>query len=227
MFPALRFISELTVHNNREWFAANKDRYLAVKDQLETYTRQWVALLREMDPEIEDLQPKDCLYRIYRDTRFSPDKTPYKRWMGIYVAKHGGRRSPYGGYYLHLQPGQCLFAGGIWCPEPDLLKRLRQDVYDNADELEDIFARDEVKAYFSNFDSEENYKKVPTSFLSANPGYSAGWAHEDWLKCKSYTFACPLPDSLFDQPNWIDELMKRCRAAKPINDFLNYTLDNQ
>lgn len=226
MTHTLQFIAELAANNNREWFAANKERYLAIRAKLESFTAQWVAQLRQMDPEIEPLQPKDCLYRIYRDTRFSKDKTPYKHWMGIYVAKHGGRRSPYGGYYLHLQPGQCLFAGGIWCPEPELLKRLRQDVYDNVDEIEQIFARPEVNTYFSTFESEDNYKKVPTSFLSANPSYPHDWPHADWLKYKSYNFSCPLSDDLVAQPDFLDQLMLRCRAAKPINDFLNYTLDN-
>ena len=164
----LKFIEKLTENNNREWFAANKEWYLEVKNDVDQFTKLWLERLVELEPEVAELEPKDCVYRIYRDIRFSPNKVPYKHWMGVYVAKRGGRKSPYGGYYLHLQPRNCLFAGGLWCPEPDLLKALRQDVYDNAEELEEIFARPEVKPYLTDFDTD--YTLLPSERVEAGPG---------------------------------------------------------
>ena len=223
----LNFIQNLTENNNKEWFSANKEWYLKAKDEVDDFTRLWLKRLVELEPGVAGLEPKDCVYRIYRDVRFSPNKAPYKHWMGIYTAKNGGRKSPYGGYYLHLQPGNCLFAGGIWCPEPDLLKALRQDIYDNADELEEIFARKEVKAYIRDFDTDYMLKTVPFSFRSNNPSFDPKWKHADWLRRKTYTFSVPIGDQELDKPDFIEKLMALCRAGKPINDFLNYTVENQ
>ena len=222
----LKFIRELTENNNREWFAAHKEQYDAVRDDVYAFTREWLAALAEVEPEVTELQPKDCVYRIYRDIRFSPNKLPYKHWMGVYIAKKGGRKSPYGGYYLHFQPGNCLFAGGIWCPEPDLLKALRQDVYDNAEELENIFSLPEVKPYLHDFDTDYMLKTVPASFRQQNPDFDPAWPHADWLKRKTFTFSFPLDDKQLDDPHFLDTLMTLCRAGKPINDFLNYTVEN-
>jgi len=222
----LNFIKELTTNNNREWFNAHKDQYQQVKEDLDRFTSEWLERLVELEPEIADLKPKDCVYRIYRDIRFSPDKRPYKHWLGIYVAKHGGRKSPYGGYYLHFEPGKCMFAGGIWCPEKELLQTLRQDIYDNVDELEDIFRRREVNAYLHDFDTEYMLKTVPASFRQKNTDYNPEWPHADWLKRKAFTFSYPLTDAQMARPDFMELLMALCRAGKPLNDFLNYSVEN-
>ena len=222
----LNFIDNLSKNNNREWFAANKEWYLEVQTDLLAFTEEWIKRLTELEPEVAGLQPKDCLYRIYRDIRFSPNKLPYKNWLGIYIAKRGGKKSLYGGYYLHLQPGACMFAGGVWCPEPELLKALRQDIYDNADELEEIFARPEVSKFLQDFDTYSTLKTVPASFRQKNPDFDPAWQHADWLKLKTFTFSCPLTDKMVQKPDFIDTLMQMCRAGKPLNDFLNYTVEN-
>lgn len=222
----LSFISDLTENNNREWFNAHKDRYLEIKGEIDTFTTEWIARLAEIEPEVAQLKPSDCVYRIYRDTRFSSDKTPYKHWLGVYVAKKGGRKSLYGGYYLHFEPGQCMFAGGIWCPEPELLKTLRQDIYDNVDELEEIFARDDVRPYLQDFDRDYMLKTVPASFRQQNSDYPSDWAHADWLKRKAFTFSHPLSDEEMNRPDFMDYLMTLCKAGKPLNDFLNYSVEN-
>ena len=79
----LEFLKDLTANNNREWFAANKNRYLRVKDEVETLTQSLLNRISEFDESATRLTPSDCLYRIYRDTRFSADKTPYKNHIGI------------------------------------------------------------------------------------------------------------------------------------------------
>lgn len=222
----LKFIKELSENNNREWFGAHKPWYDEVRADIYAFTTEWITALAEIEPEVAVLQPKDCVYRIYRDIRFSPNKLPYKDWIGIYIAKRGGRKSPYGGYYLHFQPGNCLFAGGIWCPEPDLLKALRQDIYDNAEELDEIFAMPEVKPYLTDFDTDYMLKTVPASFRQGNPDYPRDWPHADWLKRKTFTFSYPLSDKELESTKFLDQLMALCKAGKPINDFLNYTVEN-
>ena len=139
MKDILAFLTELSYNNNREWFNEHKDWYVRCQKQFEQFTAQWLERLVEIDPEMKALTPKDCIWRIYRDVRFSHDKRPFKEWFGAFPAVKGGKKSDRGGYYVHLQPGKCMFAGGIWCPNKDLLHALRREILANYDEVEDIF----------------------------------------------------------------------------------------
>ena len=172
----------------------------------------------EIDPELAGLQPKDCIWRIYRDVRFSHDKRPFKEWFGVFAAIKGGRKSDRGGYYVHLQPGQCMFGGGIWCPNKDLLHALRKEIHANYDEVEAIFAIPMTQRYFPDFDTEYMLKKVPQ-------GFPSDFVHADWLKRKAYTFSTPLTDEQVCASDFLDLVTDISRAAKPINDFLNYTFE--
>lgn len=218
MRQILDFLSELACNNNREWFEANKATYTACRKKFEDFSAQYIARLAELDPALKELTPKDCIWRIYRDVRFSADKRPYKEWFGVFPAAKGGKHSMRGGYYLHLQPGQCMFAGGIWCPNPDLLKALRQEILANYEEVEQIMATESWKRYFDDFSTEWSLKKVPA-------GFPADFVHADWLKLKAFTFATPLTDEQVCSPDFIDTLTDICAAAKPMNDFLNYTFE--
>ena len=124
----MQFLTELKQNNNREWFQANKNRYDSLRKGFIDEVQQLINRIALFDPEIAGLEAKDCLFRIYRDIRFSPDKTPYKIHFAAYMASCGGRGSERGGYYIHLEPGGCLLSGGIWCPPPALLKALRKDI---------------------------------------------------------------------------------------------------
>lgn len=214
----LEFQRQLACNNNREWFTENKAWYQECHAELLDFIGQWTNAMADIDPAVAGLNPKDCIWRIYRDVRFSHDKRPYKEWFGLWLAQKGGKKSPYGGYYLHFQPGQCMFAGGVWGPEPDLLKALRQSVYDNYDELEDIFANPLVNKYFMDFSHDDMLKRVPAP-------YSADWEHADWLRHKMYTFDFPLTDKQMCAPNLLEQVLDLCRAARPLNDFLNYTVE--
>lgn len=216
----LDFLKRLTANNNREWFNAHKEEWLACKADLEVFTAQWLEAMQEIDPATADLKVKDCMYRIYRDTRFSHNKAPYKDWIGLIIAPHGGRKSPYGCYYLHFQPGQCLFAGGVWCPEPDMIKALRRDIFDNYEELESIFSREDVAPYFQGFDHDGELKKLPAPYSQT----AKDFPHPKWISRKSFTFEYRLTDADMQAPDFFEHLLTLCRAAKPLNDFLNYTV---
>lgn len=112
MKPIISFLRSLRRHNDRVWFNDNKQRWLDVKAQVEQLTARLIAGVAEFDPDAARLQPADCLYRIYRDTRFSADKTPYKTHVGIYINPPYGKKSPRCGYYLHIEPDNCLVAAG-------------------------------------------------------------------------------------------------------------------
>ena len=141
----IQFLTELRQNNNREWFQANKSRYDSLRKGFIDEVQQLIDRIALFDPEIAGLEAKDCLFRIYRDIRFSPDKTPYKIHFAAYMASCGGRGSERAGYYIHLEPGGCLLSGGVWCPPPALLKALRKDIYEN---IEDYFD-DKNKDYYN------------------------------------------------------------------------------
>jgi uncharacterized protein (TIGR02453 family) len=218
MKEILDFLAELACNNNREWFNAHKDWYKRCHEKVEVFTAQWLEQLVKIDPELAGLQPKDCIWRIYRDVRFSHDKRPFKVWFGIFVAAKGGRKSDRGGYYVHLEPSRCMFGGGIWCPNKDLLHALRKEVLANYDEVEEIFANPVTNKYFQDFDTEQMLKKVPQ-------GFPADFKHADWLKRKAYTYSTPLTDEEVCAKHFLDKVVEISKAAKPINDFLNYTFE--
>lgn len=216
----LDFLSQLIENNNREWFAAHKGEYIAAHEQFVAISEEFIRRVSLFDEQALGLRPQDCIFRIYRDTRFSLDKTPYKNHMGVYVASHGGRKSIRGGYYLHLQPGASMMAAGVWCPEHEktVLKELRQSIYDNVDELNDIFANPKFRKHFKDFDKSYTLKKVPQ-------GYPADFERADWLKLKMFCVERPMSDMEVTSDRFWDTLMSACQAAKPLNDFLNYTVD--
>lgn len=216
MKAVLQFIRDLTQNNDRAWFQANKERYEGVKKQHEQFVKDLIHSLGMFDPEVVGLEVKDTVFRIYRDTRFSHDKSPYKNHIGAYLAK-GGRKSSRAGYYLHLEPDNCFLAGGIWCPEPALLKALREDVYNNADEFRALLSEPAFKNAYE-LSEEDKLKKVPTAFPKDAP-------NSDLVKYKSYTAIGKVPESFFDGADVLERTVERLALLAPLNRFLNATVD--
>ncbi len=213
------FLRELKSNNNREWFAAHKESYLQLKSGFEALTDELIAHISLWDEEVKGLKAKDCVCRIYRDVRFSPDKSPYKTHFGAYICGFRGRNSGRCGYYLHLEPGSSLLAGGCHCPEPTLLKRLRQDIYDNIEEFTGIIREPGFAAEFPEIDPEGKLKKVPLPFP---PDFSEA----DLLKYKHYDVASIKPDSWFEDGDALEKTDRVFRKLYKFNRFLNYTIDN-
>ena len=218
MKEILEFLADLAVHNDREWFHANKARYDEAHKLFMDFSEAYIERLTTVDPSLAGLQAKDCVWRIYRDTRFSYDKRPYKEWFGVFPAVKGGKKSLRGGSYVHFQPGNCMFAGGIWNPPTDLLKALRKEIEANYEEVEAIMANPAWQKYFGDFDTDWMLKKVPA-------GFDPDFVHADWLKRKMYTFSTPLTDKQVCAPDFMDKVIEIAKAAKPMNDFLNYTFE--
>ena len=217
MKNTLSFLRDLAANNNREWFNAHKAEYLKVKGFIDNFTAQLIAALCEIEPEAARLSPSDCLYRIYRDTRFSPDKTPYKRHIGIYINPVGGKKSEHCGYYLHIEPGACLAAGGAWCPPSPLLKEYRKSIYDNIEEYLEII---------HNPDFENKISVIGENLLKTAPkGFPKDWEYIDLLKPKDFVIGADISDSDITSPEAIGKVMDLFRTIKPYNDFLNYTFE--
>lgn len=223
----LDFLRELGDNNNREWFNAHKDRYLLLKQGFDVFTGKMIERIALFDESVKGVEVKDCTYRIYRDVRFSPNKSPYKTHFAAFIAPRGGRNSRFAGYYIHIQPeggseilpGSFL-SGGIYCPEPALLKRLRQDVYDNVDEFKAILQEPGFVKEFKGIESTDVLKRVPSPF-------PADFPDGDLLKHKHYTAISQKPESFFADDKLVDKIGKVFEKLAPFNRFLNYTVENE
>lgn len=211
-----QFLKELSVNNNREWFNEHKDDYLKAQVEFENLLTVIINQIALFDEDIKGVQAKDCTYRIYRDTRFSPDKTPYKIHFGGYINAKG-KKSEHCGYYVHLQLGNCLLAGGSLCPPPNILKALRQSVYDNIDEYLSIVEDPAFKKHFP---------VIGENFLKTAPkGFPKDFKYIDYLKCKEFICSCQVPDEFFLDKNMLANVSDIFMQLKRFSDFTNYTID--
>lgn len=212
----IQFLRELQQNNNRPWFQENKARYDVLRKFFVEEVQQLIQRISLFDPEVAGLEAKDCMFRIYRDTRFSPDKTPYKAYMSAFIAQ-GGRKSERGGYYIHLEPDNSILSGGVWCPDPKLLKKLRQDIYDHIDEFVAILEDPGFKALYPYLEG-DMLKRMPAGYPADSPyGYI--------LKHKDFSVICNKPEAFFNQDGWMDEAAACFEKLLPFNRFLNYTVD--
>lgn len=218
MEEIFQFLRELRRHNNREWFAAHKQDYLRVKETAENFTARLIAALAGIDPEAARLTPADCTYRIYRDTRFSADKTPYKTHIGIFICPPFGKKSIMAGHYFHLEPDNTFYACGTWYLPPKALKAVRQSIYDEIDEYRSIVESAEFRQYFTS---------VGEDFLKTAPkGFPKEWQWIDYLRPRMFCATAPLSEQTVCAPNAIDRLLDMMRQGKRLDDFLNYTIED-
>lgn len=215
----LNFLGRLAENNDREWFAAHKAEFLAVKAASEDLAAALIELVATVEPDARHLRPADCTYRIYRDTRFSPDKSPYKRHIGIFVNPPFGKKSPRFGYYLHLEPGNCFFAAGNVCLESSLFKALRRSVYDEIEEYRSIVEDPEFRLL---------YTRVGDNLLKTAPkGFPKDWPWIDYLKPREYMASAPLSDNFVESPSFIEKLTPYVMQASRFNRFFNFTIDER
>jgi uncharacterized protein (TIGR02453 family) len=213
----LEFLKELKQNNNREWFQQNKERYDALKKGHIEIVRQLIDRIALFDPEIAGLEAKDCMFRIYRDIRFSPNKLPYKTHFGAYMAAQGGRNSERSGYYLHLEPGNCFISGGLWMPQPRLLKMVRQDIYDHIDEFVSILEDPSFKALYPGLEG-ETLKRMPA-------GFPQDFKYGEIIRHKDFCVSTGKPDHFFSEADWTGQAAACFGKLLPFTRFLNYTVD--
>ena len=213
----LQFLSELKQNNNRDWFQANKDWYLQVKSEHETMVSKIIAGISAFESDLQLLNPKECVFRIYRDVRFSKNKDPYKTAFGAVFSK-GGRKSKYAGYYFHLEPGNSFAGGGIWRPEPDALKNIRYEIYNFPEEFLKIINAKDFKHKFREL-SGEKLKRPPKDF-------PAEFEHIELLKYKSLTVGRKFSDTALTSNTFYTELIKTLKSMKPFIAFLNRGIEN-
>jgi uncharacterized protein (TIGR02453 family) len=200
MKRVLNFLNDLRENNNREWFAANKTRYKEAEAVVNSFAGELIAAIGEFDPSVQGLTLRDVTYRIYRDTRFSHDKTPYKTHFGVYICP-GGKKSGNAGYYFHIEPsgdgsgliGGHLLDAGIYRPSPEVLRSVRDEIFDNGEAVMAAAGRARKAAGFE-LDRSNSLKRTPV-------GFPAGSEWDDLLRLKDLHLSKFVGDDYILAPN--------------------------
>ena len=215
MKTILDFLTKLKANNNRDWFNENRNLYDDAKSDFESLINRLIPAIHNFDPDIGTLSAKQCVFRIYRDVRFSKDKSPYKTNMGGFIAR-GGRKGGFAGYYLHIDPEQSFIAGGMHMPPPDALKKVRQEILYNIDEFKSIIHKPSFKKTFGEIEGEKLKrppKDFPADFLDIN-----------LLKFKSYTVLHGVDQSTLLKNDIEKYIVKTFKEMYKLNQFLNRTV---
>ncbi len=215
MLQVIQFLQDLSENNNREWFQNNKKCYDESREKVLFLTEVLINEIRKFDSDIPLLEPKDCLFRIFRDVRFSNDKRPYKTNFGSFIAK-GGRKSIYSGYYFHIEPGGSFVGGGIYMPAAEPLKAIREYIAENGEEFLSIITDKKFKTIFP--------EMMDDKLKTAPKGYSPDHEFIDLLRYKSFAFSSRLSKSQILADNYIEILVNSFKTLHPVNKFLNEAL---
>lgn len=217
MKETFKFLKDLKHNNNREWFNANKERYLAAKERTDDFTAALIDAVAQFDPRASRLDVRDCTYRIYRDTRFFPDKTPYKNHIGIFINPPGGKKSLTCGYYFHLEPGNsAVYAGTIGLPGK-IVSAIRQSIRDEIDEYRGIVEDPAFRSLFPNLGA--NFVKT------APKGFDKDWDYIDYVRPRDFCASSATIDSIYTGKNPIKHLIPYIEHAFRFNAFINYTIE--
>ena len=211
---AFKFLRDLADNNNRDWFEANKQRF---EDDLREPALQFV---RDFAPYLADISPNfradarrsgGSMFRIYRDTRFSKDKSPYKTYTGLQFRHEQGKDAHCPGYYLHLQPKEFFMGVGIWHPDGDTLGQIRAAIDANSAGWKKVSrARSFTKMFELGGDS---LKRAPK-------GYDPGHPLIDDLKRKDFIAVTRLTQKEVTAPDFVEQFAKRCKTGSPLVEFL-------
>lgn len=213
------FLKQIRKNNNKVWFDANKDKYLAAKANVDAFVDDVIKAFSSFDKSLGGLKAKDCVFRIYRDVRFSKDKRPYKSNMGASI-NPGGKKMEIAGYYLHIEPGKSFLAGGRWQPSGDHLKKIRQEIDYNGKQLHKILADKKFKKLFGKLDDSDEYK------LARPPkGYDKNHKDIELLKLNSFLVWHEYNEKEVLSKNFLKELTEAAKTMKPLLDFLNTAID--
>ena len=215
----LAFLRELKDNNQKIWFTEHKNAYQqAYGEMLETVIQLLVAISEfDQDIALSGLDPKSCIMRINRDIRFSKDKSPYKSNFFSFINK-GGRKSPWGGYYLHLEPGGTFAGGGIYMPEPAVLEHTRRNIDAHFEQWQSIIAEKEFTLNFpEGVLPSGKLVRPPKGYESTNPAI-------EYLKFKGYYTQQFFTDDEVTDPGFVAQLAEAFRAVQPLVCFLNRAL---
>ncbi len=211
----MKFLARLKKNNNRDWFQSNKTQFQKAQEEFLVLVQHIIEKLSLDIPEIADLEAKKCIYRIYRDIRFSKDKTPYKTHFGAFFTP-GGKNSGNAGFYLHLEPNNSIIAGGLYKPDSAKLSKVRQEIDYNGSDLKKIVSNSTFKELFGEIQGEK---------LSRAPkGYPLDHPNLEVLKLKSFLVVHNLDDNQVISPNLPELVFKNFKTMSPFIEYLNVAI---
>ena len=211
------FLSNLSENNNRDWFNDNKKTFVKLKEDFENFIQELIPKINEIDPTIGQVEAKNCVFRIYRDVRFSKNKAPYKTHFGAYIAS-GGRKSKTCGYYMHIEPEQAFIAAGLYAPESSILKEIRYEIMDNTENFKKIIENKEFKKYYSGL--------VGEKLKTAPKGFPKDFKDLELIKFKSFEVVHSVDKDDVSLGNLEKHILDAIKVAVPYNRFFNKVIEH-
>lgn len=209
----LKFLSSIKKNNNRPWFEKNKPVYEEIKKEMISFMEALIREASRFDPSVANADSKKSVMRIYRDIRFSKDKTPYKTNIGAGFSA-GEKNFMGAGYYVHIEPGRNFIGGGIWMPMPDTLGKIRQEIDYNFSEFKKIVESKSFKKTFGSLDRNEKLKRPPKGYSPDNPAI-------EYLMLKSFTCGAKISDGEVLSEQFIKKAAALMKEMHPFIVFLN------
>ena len=221
LHPALSFLRRLGQNNDRAWFNAHRDEYEAARRQWFDEVDRLIARLATYHPEVAVRDARASSYRINRDTRFSPDKSPYKQWFAASFSPSPVRDAG-AGYSLQLdsRPGESGLYAGMYCLDSAQLRKMRHAIVDNIDEFRGIIAEPGLRELYGDSWVGPALKTIPQGWPKDHPD-------ADLLRLKSYGKFHELPQAFFSSPSWPEEAADMLAPTRPLVDFINYSLEEE
>jgi uncharacterized protein (TIGR02453 family) len=215
----IKFLKQLTRNNNKPWFDSHRAQYEAARIDFSNFIQLIIDGIQKSDTTITGMTSKECMFRINRDIRFSKDKTPYKNNFGASI-KRGGKKSPYAGYYFHCSPGTSFIGGGLWMPEAEHLKKLRQEIDYNWEEFQSIIKEKNFKKIYGDIYQGEDQKltKVPKGYDNDNPAI-------EYLKLKSFIAETRIEDDELVKSSLHKKTVAAFEALQPLLEFINRSIE--
>lgn len=208
----LEFLQDLAKNNNREWFQDNKPRYVKANKDWHEFVQRVIDGMGVFDPRMIGTEAKKCTFRLFRDVRFSKDKTPYKTHFGAFMAP-GGRKNPSPGYYVQVNNDKCFCGAGYWHPEKEHLASIRQEIDYNSNVLESLMETKEFKKHYDGIKGDE-LKLAPKGYPKDHPKIHL-------LKKKDFIISSSLDPNEMTSAQALPKLLDKFGAAQPFIKFLN------
>lgn len=207
------FLTKLKKNNNRDWFGEHKDEYTRSHEEMIAFADEVITKLKASD-NIATASGKKGLKRIYRDTRFSNNKTPYKSGWSCGITR--ATTSLRGGYYFRIEPGNSVIAGGFWGPDSKDLKLIREQIAQDPEELRTILANKAFGSYFGQMEGEQ-VKTAPKGFSKEDPAI-------DLLRFKQFLLVKNFTDEEVMDPNFAEMIADGFKRMRPFHDYFSYIL---
>lgn len=215
-YPALfRFLEWLRDNNDRQLFAGQRDRYERLRKMFVDDVQRMINAMGVEEPLLRKLSARDAVYRIYRDIRFTPDKSPFKTYFSALISPRG-RHWEDACWYLHVGIDECAIYGGMWTPESRVLRKVRKAIVDNVEEFRAITETETVRREYPGWYGRQ--------LKTAPQGYSREHPDIDLLRLTEYGKEHRLSHEYFEQPDWPERAAHTALLLKPMIDFLNYSI---